>query len=135
LTNKTNKSETKGEISDYKNKSKNKENELIKNIKKIKVGKCKDEYKRDINDKNNKEQIIENKIKELNYETIKFREEKDKVIKIKKEYEKLHEKLIKDIEEFNLKKINFEKYKEEEYNKIKEEKEKLLIERKKLNNI
>ena len=137
LTNKTNKSETKGEISDYKNKSKNKENELIKNIKKIKVGKCKEEYKRDINDKNNnnKEQIIENKIKELNYETIKFREEKDKVIKIKKEYEKLHEKLIKDIEEFNLKKINFEKYKEEEYNKIKEEKEKLLIERKKLNNI
>ena len=136
INNKTNKSETKREISDYNNKAQNKENELIKNIKKIKVVKCKEEYKRDTNDnKNNKEQIIENKIKELNYETIKFREEKDKVIKIKKEYEKLHEKLIKDIEEFDIKKMNFEKYKEEEFNKIKEEKEKLLIERKELNNI
>ena len=114
MTNKINKSEIKEEISDYKNKSKNKENELIKNIKKIKVVKCKEEYKRETNDKNNREQLIQNKIKELNYETIKFREEKDKVIKIKKEYEKLHEKLIKDIEEFNLKKMNFEKYKEEE---------------------
>ena len=129
--NKLIKSDDKREICDYKNK--NKENELIKNIKKIKVIKCKEVYKREINDKNNREQIILDKIKELNSETIKFREEKDKVVKIKNEYEKLHEKLIKDIDDFNKRKINFEKYKEEETNKIKEEKEKLLIEKKELN--
>ena len=59
---------------------------------------------------NNKEQIIEEKIKELNVETIKFREERDKVNKLKIEYEKLHEKLLKDIDNFNEKKENFEKY-------------------------
>ena len=126
------KSDDKREISDYKNK--NKENELLKNIKKIKVIKCKEEYKRETNDKTIKEQIILDKIKELNYETVKFREEKDKVIKIKNEYEQLHEKLIKDIDDFNKRKIEFEKFKEEEINKIKEEKEKLLMERNEFNN-
>ena len=51
------------------------------------------------------------------------------------EYEKLHVKLMKDIEDLNIKKNNFEKYKEEEINKIKEEKERLLKERKELNSI
>ena len=126
------KSDDRREISDYKNK--NKENELLKNIKKIKVTKCKEEFKRETNDKTNREQIILDKIKELNYETMKFREEKDKVIKIKNEYEQLREKLIKDIDDFNKRKIDFEKYKAEEINKIKEEKERLLIERNELNN-
>ena len=88
--------------------------------------------KKNKQNKKDKEQIIENKIKELNYEINKFKEEKEKVIKIKKEYEKLHEKLIKDIEDLNIKRKDFEKFKEEEINKIKEEKEKLLIERKEL---
>ena len=132
LNNKSLKIEGKRKITDYKNK--NKETELIKNIKKIKVMKCKEQSSKKISDKNNREQIIASKIKELNYETIKFREEKDKVIKIKNEYEKLHEKLIKEIEDFNIKKNNFEKYKEKEINKINEEKEKLLNERKELNN-
>ena len=132
LNNKSLKIEEKRKITDYKNK--NKETELIKNIKKIKVMKCKEQISKKISDKNNREQIIASKIKELNYETIKFREEKDKVIKIKNEYEKLYEKLIKEIEDFNIKKNNFEKYKEEEINKINEEKEKLLNERKELNN-
>ena len=130
--NKANKVFKKKEIVDYKNKEK----ELIKNIKKIKVIKSKEKSNKDIKDKNsNREQVIENKIKELNYEITKFKEEKDKVIKIKKEYEKLHTKLMKDIEDLNIKKNNFEKYKEEEINKLKEEKEKLLKERKELNSI
>ena len=131
LNNKTIKNIKKREIVDYKNK----ENELMKNINKIKVLKNKEEDNKNTKDKSNREQIIENKIKELNYEIIKFKEEKDKVINIKNEYEKLHEKLIKDIEDFQIKKENFEKYKEEEINKIKNEKEKILMEKKELNNI
>ena len=114
----------------------NKDDELIKKIK-IKVTKNKDDnynknndlYINNINDnyKNNKEQIIEAKIKELNEETIKFREERDKIIKLKQEYEKLHEKLISDIESFNEKKEQFEKYRIEELNKIKEEKKNISI--------
>ena len=100
----------------------NKGEELIKNIKKIKIIKNKDEKYNYNNIKDNKEQIIEERIKELNNETIKFREETDKIIKIKNEYEKLHEKLIKDIDNFNIKKDEFEKYKLEELNKINEEK-------------
>ena len=42
---------------------------------------------------------------------------------------------MKDIEDLNIKKNNFEKYKEEEINKIKDEKERLLKERKELNSI
>ena len=53
---------------------------------------------------NNKEQIINEKIKELNEEIKKFKEETKKVNLLKEEYEKLQEKLDKDIKEFNLKK-------------------------------
>ena len=137
---------------------KNKEEELIKNIKKIKVVKSKRENnnntknnkKTDISSNNieinlntnlnsktnnNKEQIIEEKIKELNVETIKFREERDKVNKLKIEYEKLHEKLLKDIDNFNEKKEKFEKYRLDEINKIKEDKKNLDIQAKLITNI
>jgi len=137
---------------------KNKEEELIKNIKKIKVVKSKRENNNNtknnkktdissnyieinlntnINSKtnNNKEQIIEEKIKELNIETIKFREERDKVNKLKIEYEKLHEKLLKDIDNFNEKKEKFEKYRLDEINKIKEDKKNLDIQAKLITNI
>ena len=53
---------------------------------------------------NHKEQLISDKIKELNEEIKKFKEETNKVTRIKEEYEKLQEKLLKDIKEFNLKK-------------------------------
>ena len=53
---------------------------------------------------NSKEQIINEKIKELNEEIKKFKEETNKVTLLKEEYEKLQEKLDKDIKEFNLKK-------------------------------
>ena len=52
----------------------------------------------------NKEQIINEKIKELNEEIKKFKEETNKITLLKEEYEKLQEKLHKDIKEFNLKK-------------------------------
>ena len=92
--------------------------ESNKNTKRIKVIKSSNKNM----ELNNKELIIEEKIKELNNETIKFREERDKVIKLKKEYENLHEQLLKDIESFKEKKEIFEKYRNEELNKIKEEK-------------
>ena len=52
----------------------------------------------------NKEQLINEKIKELNEEIAKFKEETNKVTSLKEEYEKLQDKLLKDIKEFNLKK-------------------------------
>ena len=69
-----------------------------------------------------KEQIIEAKIKELNEETEKFKEERNKVTFLKNEYEKLSEKLMNDIEEFNIKKEEFEKYKQSEIENIKNKK-------------
>ena len=69
----------------------------LKNIKlEIKVNKKKN--------LNSKEQLIEEKIKELNNEIQKFKEERNKVTLLKEEYEKLHSELLKDIKEFNIKK-------------------------------
>ena len=96
----------------------NKENNNTSNknfgITEIKVNK-----KKDIS---SKEQIIEAKIKELNEETEKFKEERNKVTFLKNEYEKLSKKLMNDIEEFNIKKEEFEKYKESEIENIKNKK-------------
>ena len=83
----------------------------------------------------NKEKLIQKKIKELNSEIIKFREEKAKIIKLKLEYEKIQTKLMNDVQQFNYKKAEFEKYRNEELNKIKIEKKKLIIENKNINNI
>ena len=127
----------------------NKGEELMKNIKKIKVMKKKKENNKEeifnknidininnINYKNiNKEQIIEEKIKELNLETHKFKKERDKIYKLKTEYEKLHEKLLKDINNFNEKKEKFEKYRLDEINKLKEEKKNIELQSKIITNI
>lgn len=69
-----------------------------------------------------KEQLITQKIKELNMETIKFKEERNKITNLKDEYEKLQKQLIEDIEEFEVKKEEFEKYKQYEMDKIKKKK-------------
>ena len=69
-----------------------------------------------------KEQIIEAKIKELNEEIEKFKEERNKITLLKNEYEKLSEKLKNDIEEFNIKKEEFEKYRQSESEIIKNKK-------------
>jgi hypothetical protein len=80
----------------------------------------KDKYGKFINI-DNKDELYYHIYFNDNKKEIKYKydiEEKDKVIKIKNEYEKLYEKLIKEIEDFNIKKNNFEKYKEEEINKM-----------------
>ena len=71
---------------------------------------------------NTKEQIIQAKIKELNEETQKFKEERNKITLLKNEYEKLSKKLLNDIEEFNKKKEEFEKYRQAEIEIIKNKK-------------
>ena len=53
---------------------------------------------------------------------------------MKSEYEKIQNKLMNDVKQFNLKKNEFEKYKKEELNKIKIEKKKIMAENKNINN-
>ena len=66
-----------------------------------------------------REKLIIQKIRELDLETLKFKEERNKIINLKNEYEKLQQQLINNIEEFELKKEEFEKYKQSEMDKIK----------------
>ena len=82
-----------------------------------------------------KEKIIEQKIKELNNEIFRFKEEKSKIYKLKGEYEKIQTKLMSDVQQFNTRKEEFEKYKNEELKKIKEEKKKIIAENRNINNI
>ena len=70
----------------------------------------------------NRQYIIQQKIQELNEEISNFREERNKIQKLKEEYEKLQSKLIEDIQEFNDKKEEFEKYRLNEMNKIMQDK-------------
>ena len=69
-----------------------------------------------------KEKIIFQKINELNSETLKFKEERNKITALKFEYEKLQKQLLNDIEDLNIKKEEFEKYKITEIEKIKRKK-------------
>lgn len=68
---------------------------------------------------NNKEQLIGEKIKELNAEIKKFKEERNKVTLLKEEYEKLQTKLLKDIKDFNIKKNIYQKSNKGELDKFK----------------
>ena len=77
-----------------------------------------------------KEMIISQKIQELNKEIIKFKEEKSKIIKLKNEYEKIQSKLMIDLYQFNQRKEEFEKYREEELLKIRNDKKYILSENK-----
>lgn len=56
------------------------------------------------NNKGNSSNLIQQKIKELNEEIFNFKEERNKINKLKEEYEKLQLKLIEDIQQFNDKK-------------------------------
>ena len=82
-----------------------------------------------------KEQIIQQKINELNVEIINFKEERNKINKLKEEYEKLQNKLIEDIQQFNDKKEEFEIYRQNEINKIKQDKKKYIAEHRNINDI
>ena len=83
----------------------------------------------------NRDHVIQQKIKELNSEIIKFKEERNKIYKLKLEYEKLQTKLINDVKQFTLRKDEFEKYRQEELNKIKNDKKKILTENKSISSI
>ena len=61
-----------------------------------------------------KEKILNKKIKEMNKEIIKLKEEQNKINKVKLEYDKLMIKLNNDLYQFNQKKEEFEKYKKKE---------------------
>ena len=79
---------------------------------------------------NEKEQILNKKIKEMNKEIIKLKEEQNKINKIKLEYEKYNTKLNNDIYQFSQKKEEFEKFRKNELIKIKNNKKNILIESK-----
>ena len=90
----------------------------------------------DINDIKVDEEAYKEKVYELNKERIKYRNENEKVKKLKEKYDNLYSKLQNEIKKFQLnnrKKIeNFEKYKEEEKEKINKEKKQLIIEQKEI---
>ncbi len=101
------------EITEINEINENNENKIIKNNEEMNI-----EKKKLIN----KEHIIEKKIGELNNELIKYKEERAKIDRLKNEYEQLQYELNLDIEEFNSKKIEFEKFRESELKKIEKEK-------------
>ena len=80
---------------------------------------------------NEKEIILNKKIKEMNKEIIKLKEEQGKINKIKLEYEKNLTKLNNDIYQFSQKKEEFEKFRKNELNKIKNNKKNIILESKK----
>ena len=81
------------------------------NINEIKVNKSKVLY--------HKENLINEKIKELEEEIKFFHEERQKILKIKDEYEKLKIKLLKDKKELNLKKQIQQKYSGNDFERLK----------------
>ena len=84
---------------------------------------------------NEKEQILNKKIKEMNKEIIKLKEEQNKLSKIKSEYEKYNTKLNNDIYQFSQKRDEFEKYRKSELIKIKNNKKNILLESKNIKEI
>ena len=109
---------------------------IIKNKKiEYKIEKFEIIIKKEIEDKldkkekyDEKEKILNKKIKEMNKEIIKLKEEQNKINKVKLEYDKLMIKLNNDLYQFNQKKEEFEKYKKNETNKLKNNKKNLIIE-------
>ena len=85
--------------------------------------------------KSNKQYIIQQKIQELNEELYNFKEERNKIKKLKEDYEKLQSKLIEDIQEFNDKKEEFEKYRQNEINRINQDKIKYMTGNRDFNDI
>ena len=77
---------------------------------------------------NEKEQILNKKIKEMNKEIIKLKEEQNKLSKIKSEYEKYNTKLNNDIYQFSQKRDEFEKYRKSELIKINNNKKNISLE-------
>ena len=87
------------------------------------------------NEIDQREELLNQKMKEINKEMVKLKEERNKVNRIRMEYEKSLSKLNNDIYQFNQKKEEFEKYRKNEINKIKNDKKNILIESKNIKDI
>jgi centromere protein J len=88
------------------------------------------------NDKKADEETYKEKIYELNKERVKKKNENEKIKKLKINYDNLYTKLQNEIKKFNLnnqKKLeNFNKYKNDEKDKIEKEKKQLILEQKEI---
>ena len=83
----------------------------------------------------NKEQQVDLQIKQLNTEIMKFKEERKKVFALKSEYEKLHLRLQEELEQLNIKKNEFETYKDSEHKKMQKKEKAIAVEVKLCNHI
>jgi centromere protein J len=91
-----------------------------------------------IEDDNPINEILSEKLNELNKEIDKFKKENEKVGKLKAEYDRLTKKINREIEDFNKRKENemneFEQYKAEELKKIEKERKVMIRNAKQLQN-
>ena len=83
----------------------------------------------------NKDDIIHKKVEELNNEINKCKEDRNNFNKMKKQYEKLKSKLISDIQILTREKEDFEKYRKNEMEKIKNQKQKYISDNKLIKNL
>ena len=83
----------------------------------------------------NKNDIIQQKLDELNNEISKCKEDRNNFNKMKKQYEKLKSKLISDIQYLTREKEDFEKYRKNEMEKIKSQKQKYITDNKLIKNL
>ena len=83
----------------------------------------------------NKNEIIQQKVDELNNEINKCIEDRNNFNKMKKQYEKLKSKLISDIQYLTREKEDFEKYRKNEMEKIKTQKQKYISDNKLIRNL
>jgi hypothetical protein len=97
--------------------------------------KIKENETKETNEIDLREELVNQKMKEINKEMVKLKEERNKVNKLRMEYEKSLSKLNNDIYQFNQKKEEFEKYRKNEINKIKNDKKNILIESKNIKEI
>ena len=97
--------------------------------------KIKENETKETNEIDLREELVNQKMKEINKEMVKLKEERNKVNKLRMEYEKSLSKLNNDIYQFNQKKEEFEKYRKNEINKIKNDKKNILIESKNIKDI
>ena len=107
------------------------DNNIINNKEKRKIENENNEIKK----VDEKEHLLDQKMKELNKEMVKLKEERNKVNKIKVEYEKSMSKLNNDLYQFSQKRDEFEKYRKNELNKIKNDKKNIITESKNIKDI
>ena len=95
----------------------------------------KNESENEDNKIDEKEELLNQKIKEINKEMVKLKEDRNKVNKLKIEYEKSMSKLNNELYQFTQKKEEFEKFRKNELNKIKNDKKNILAETKNIKDI